>query len=143
MDFLTGAAGFGGAFIIMVLDSMGERTHSLTWIRFFLSLPAWRLLTVNKVICHVLWSLLLALPAVFEILLVVVSVFYGWAVIGVWCFWDTFEILSYTDDDEGAAMDTLANSFKTHFELLIGANWHKVMAGAIRLDGSFVAFYFV
>ena len=61
--------------------------------------------------------------------------FYAWAAIGVWAFADAFEILSYTGEDEGVACDTLVHSFRMHFSLLIGTDWHRVMWGAVRMSG--------
>merc|ERR1711990_676921 len=121
--------------------SSGEEID-LSWFRFFLCLPAWRILSSHPVIGKILWCLLLSLPEVLDVLLVVVVVFYTWSVVGVWIFWETFTLLSYTGEDLGVACDSVRKSFAMHFELLIGNDWHEIMHGAVRMEGTLVACYF-
>ncbi len=104
---------------IVVIGSLLPYTGGATILRSILVFRLFYLIEISKKMRHILHGLSMAFNGIFHVVLLMVVVFYAYAIIGV----------NFFAHPEVAQFASLSAAFHTLFQVLTGDDWYNVMRG--------------
>jgi hypothetical protein len=106
-----------------------------------MTFPLLRIFYIVTSTRRLVFTLLSLVPNFAAIIVVLMVVFFIYAVIGVWILAGRYgEVLQ--DQAPRANFDSVGNGLLTLFQMLVGESWHELMYAAIRARNGFAISYF-